>query len=46
MDVNPMDRRQAKRFLNTIFICLAFSLCLSTMTRAAFRTMKCTRAVM
>ena len=38
MDVNPLDRRRTKRVLSTTFICLAFSMCLSTMTRAAVRT--------
>ena len=45
MDVNPLDRRRTKRVLSTTFICLAFSMCLSTMTRAAVRTMNCACAV-
>jgi hypothetical protein len=45
MEVHPLDRRLTKHVLSTTFICLAFSMCLPTMTRAAVRAMNCASAV-
>jgi hypothetical protein len=45
MDLNPLDRRRTWRVLITMFVCLAISLCMSTMTHARLWFLKCVCAV-
>ena len=45
MYVNSLDRRVTMRALNATFICFAFSIHLSTMSRAAVRTANCACAL-